>query len=450
LSQFPTRHGRTRRRLTAVAAVLTAAVCGGIAVTAFGGPRGPDGGAASQTSTVGSAPTGGAVSLADGITATQAKLRTQPKNWLAWSDLGNAYVQQGRITADPTYYPKARTALDRSLALNSRDNYMAMTGMASLAAAQHDFSGSLRWAKRAVRVNPAGSASYAVMADALNELGRYDEAQRALQKAVDLKPGVSTFTRVSYVRELRGDVAGAVAAMQMASRDAFSPSDKAFATYFLGMLWFNSGNLDAAGRAFDEGLRADPSYAALHAGRARVAAAEGRSGAAIADYTAAVGRLPLPEYLVEFGDYLTSLGRHAEAQRQYDLVAVEVRLFRANGVNSDLDIALFQAQHGNAAAAVAAGRAEWNRRHSIIVADALGWALHMAGEDKSALRYARFATSLGYRNALYYFHRGMIEKGLGDRSAARSHLRLALKINPYFSPLWAPQARKALAAMGTR
>lgn len=436
-------------RLAALAVALLVVLITVAAMTAFAGraPRGADGSAGSAESA--DAPTGGTVSLSQGIAATQAKLRKSPENWLAWSDLGNAYVQQGRITADPTYYPKAQAALTRSMRLNSTDNYVAMTGLASLAAARHDFGGSLRWARKAAAINPAGSGIYAVMTDALNELGRYDEAQRALQRAVDLKPGVSTFTRVSYVRELRGDVRGAVEAMNRARKDAFSPADQAFASYYLGSLYFNSGRLDDAARSFADGLRADPTYAALYAGRARVEAARGKTSAAVADYTTAVSRFPSPEFVVEFGDYLTSLGRSAQAAQQYDLVAVEDRLFRANGVNADLDVAMFQAEHGHAAIAVAAGRAEWQRRHSIVVADALGWALHMAGKDREALHYATFATSLGYRNALYYFHRGMISARLGSRAAARSDLRRALAINPHFSPLKAPLARRTLAALGT-
>jgi hypothetical protein len=38
----------------------------------------------------------------------------------------------------------------------------------------------------------------------------------------------------------------------------------------------------------------------------------------------------------------------------------------------------------------------------------------------------------------------MIERCLGDREASRNTLGRALALNPYFSILWAPVARKAL------
>jgi tetratricopeptide (TPR) repeat protein len=235
--------------------------------------------------------------------------------------------------------------------------------------------------------------------------------------------------------------------MGQALEAATNPQDIAFCEYYLGELAFGSGDLMRAQKAYADGLKAMPNSAMLMAGRARVEAARGDVVAAVRDYTAAVQLLPLPQYAVEFGDYLMSLRRTAEAARQYDLVGIEERLFRANGVNGDLDLTLFAAEHGQARAAVAAGRAEWSRRHSIIVADAYGWALHKAGDDRAALRYATFATSLGLRNATYYFHKGVIEHALGSRSAAHADLEHALRLNPYFSPLYAPQARALLRSV---
>ncbi|WP_373304404.1 tetratricopeptide repeat protein, partial [Streptomyces anandii] len=97
-------------------------------------------------------------------------------------------------------------------------------------------------------------------------------------------------------------------------------------------------------------------------------------------------------------------------------------------------------------------RAEWRRQPGIPVADALGWALHRAGQDEEALKFATAAMDStkggGVRDALYAFHRGVIEQGLDRTGAARRHLEEALRTNPYFSPLWAPQAQAALDALG--
>lgn len=52
------------------------------------------------------------------------------------------------------------------------------------------------------------------------------------------------------------------------------------------------------------------------------------------------------------------------------------------------------------------------------------------------------------RSALYVFHRGVVEKELGRYGPARRHLGEALTINPYFSPLRVPEAKRALAELG--
>jgi lipoprotein NlpI len=54
---------------------------------------------------------------------------------------------------------------------------------------------------------------------------------------------------------------------------------------------------------------------------------------------------------------------------------------------------------------------------------------------------------LGTRSALFAFHRGMIERALGMRAAARSDLRRALSINPHFSLLWAPRVPAFVEAL---
>ncbi len=65
-------------------------------------------------------------------------------------------------------------------------------------------------------LNPYDADAYGVIGDALVELGRYDEAFEAFQTMVDTKPELASYARVSYARELLGDVVGAIDAMRQA------------------------------------------------------------------------------------------------------------------------------------------------------------------------------------------------------------------------------------------
>ena len=382
------------------------------------------------------------------ITALQERLRRLPGDWSAWADLGGAYVRQAQATADPSYYAKAEGAFERSLKESPDGNAAAVAGQAALAAARHDFARALRLADEALAVNAFDSSALGVKVDALIELGRYDEAFDTLQRMVDLKPGVPSYTRVSYAFELRGDVAGARAGLERALTAAATPADAAFALRYLGELVFSQGDLDTAAARFAEGARRDPTYVPLIAGSARVAAARGDLDAALSAFATVVERLPEPGYVMEYADLLEAAGRPEEAARQHAVVGATAALFRSQGADVDLELALYDADHGRAPEALAAAEAAYDKRRSVHVEDAYAWALHRAGRSAEALPHAQAAARLGTRSALFAYHRGMIEKELGMDEAARASLQRALDINPHFSPLQAPHARAALAELG--
>ena len=76
--------------------------------------------------------------------------------------------------------------------------------------------GALSLSQRARALAPDALAAFPVQVDALVELGRYDAAERALQDFVDRKPNLAAYARVSYLRELHGDLDGAADAMRAA------------------------------------------------------------------------------------------------------------------------------------------------------------------------------------------------------------------------------------------
>jgi tetratricopeptide (TPR) repeat protein len=290
---------------------------------------------------------------------------------------------------------------------------------------------------------------YGVMGDALVELGRYDEAFSTIQTMVDTTPDLSSYARAAYARELQGDVDGAEQIMQLALQAAPTLVDSAWVLNQLGDLAFNRGDLAAARERYRRALAADPSFVPPAAGLARVDAAEGHDDRAIEGYVDVVARYPSPEYVVALIDLYTVTGRTEDAGREIDLLHAEEQLFQANGVNVDLEVALFSADHGlDLADGLGAARTEWSRRQSIQVADALAWQLHANGRDREALGYANKALALGTRNASFHYHRAVIEEALGRRDAARADLAAALDINPSFSTLWSGHAAEQFAALG--
>ncbi|WP_328745927.1 tetratricopeptide repeat protein [Streptomyces sp. NBC_00285] len=431
-------------QLAGCAALLAVALTGGS--IAFGALR--DGGTATVASSS-SAVSPGLMAAGDldaSIRALQAHLRSQPKDFGGWAGLGLAYVEQARTKGDPSRYRQAQQVLKKSLKL-SAGNEQALTGLAALAAARHDFKDALAYADRTLKENPYSERALSSRIDALVELGRYDEASKAADLADELRPGIPVFTRYAYVHELRGDVRTARSVLEQALSTASTPGDIAYVAGALGQLAWNQGDYKTALTDYARALAADDTYLPALEGRARAQAASGDRAAAIKGMEDVVARYPLPGPLVELGELYEDRGGDgdkAKAQDQYALVDAWIALARANGVNADLDTALAAADHGDKASALKAARAEWARRHTVHTADALAWALHVNGRDKEALPYTRQATATGYRNASFLYHRGIIELAAGDRKEGRSHLASALKLNPGFSPLGAREARKAL------
>ncbi|SEQ52511.1 tetratricopeptide repeat protein [Lentzea albida] len=390
---------------------------------------------------------GAAVARSDvqrAISAAQERLRRVPGDAATWASLGSAYVEQARITGDPTYYGKAQGALETSLRHKPDGNGPAHMGLGALANARHDFAAARDQAELARAALPDTAEVYGVLADALTQLGKSDEARAAVQRMLDLEPGVPAFTRAAYDFEQRGDVDAARQALTRALDASSSPSDTLFCRYRLGELAFDNGDLDEASSQYEQGLLVDPLDPALLQGRAKIAAARGDLGTAITGYAEIVARVPSPQYLHEYALLLRASGRTDDAARQFDLLAQQERLLAAAGSIDDLAASVVAADRGDSATSLAAAEREWNRRQHPLVADALAWALHLTGRDAEALPFAERAAATGWRNATFAYHRGMILRALGRTAEARSALDSAVRTNPHFSPVDGPAARAAL------
>ena len=359
----------------------------------------------------------------------------------------DAELQKVRETGDPSRYLRAEQALRKAEGLAPRDPEVAV-GLGTLALARHDFRAALRHGQAARRLGPGLVRPYAVLVDAQVELGRYAEAGRSLQRMVDLKPNLPSYTRVSYFRELQGDLPGAVEAMRLAiSAGGGASENVAFAQALLGGLEFERGRLPAARAAYATALRSFARYIPAEAGLARVDAAEGRFPAALKRLSGVVDRLPLPEHVIALGETQLAAGQAAAARETFALVDAQRRLLAANRVNTDVEIALFEADHGDRERGVRFARSAWRMAPSFRSADALAWALTRAGRPGEGLRYAQRAVRQGTRDPVTLTHAGLTARAAGDRSAARRFLRRALELNPRFSPLWAPRARSALRSV---
>lgn len=429
---------RPARLALSAAAVLTLAVGLVTVGGALGAPEDP------VTPTTSRDP--GLAVRPDPLTALQQDTERVPRDPERWSALGLAYVQQARLTADPSWYDRAEQALERSLELRPQQNSPALTGQAALASGRHQFQDALTLIEESLSFNDFSSTAYGVKVDALTELGRYDDALAAAERMEQLRPGADSYARLSYAYELRGDLRTARVALERA-RDIAQPGpDTAFAELYLGELALAQGDLDAADRAYAAALDDDPDQVAARAGQARVLAARGLTDAALAAYREVTDRLPQPSYLVQRGELLESLGRTAEAEEQYAVVRVLQQSFADSGSDVDAELALFEADHGDPATALRLAAAAYeDRPETITVQEAYAWSLHASGRDAEALPIAQAALRLGTRTPELVARVGLVEAAAGHPGAV-DHLTQALE-SPALSPLLAERARTVLAGL---
>lgn len=391
---------------------------------------------------------GASLSLDELMMQMQQRIERNDRDHDAYAQLGLLLLQQVRSSGDAAAYARADQALNAALALEPKQ-VDALVGKGMLALALHDFRGGLEWAEQARAVNPLRPDILGIMTDAHVELGQYEEAVTVLQAMMDMRPNLASYSRTAYVRELYGDVDGAIEAMQLAAEMGV-PGDEPtlWTTVQLGNLYFNRGDLVMAEQSYQAALSYSPNYVYALAGMARVWAAQGRVEDAIAQYREVLARLPLPEFAIALGELLEATGDMAGAQEQYEVVELVQTLNEAAGMNVDLEMALFNADHGrDKAAALAQAEAAYAERQTVYTADVLAWALYQNGRFDEAHAYMDEALRLGTQDARLYYHAGMIALAQGDKTSTRQSLERALAINPHFSPLYAPLAMDALATL---
>jgi tetratricopeptide (TPR) repeat protein len=357
--------------------------------------------------------------------------------------VGFRELDAARRTGEPTHYGRAEQTLREALAGDGQDAE-ALVGLASLANSRHRFGEGLRLARQARRLAPDTAVVDAVLGDSLVELGRYDEAFAVFDRLAARKPGLTAYSRVSYARELLGRQAQAIEAMWLAVDTAGDSGEPAaWSRTQLGKLYFSQGRLRAAAAQYRAALELQPGYVQALDALAHVEAARGRLRVATSLERQAVEQTPLPQYAGFLGDLYRLQRRPRQADEQYRLVAAVDRLFAANGVATDLELSLFNVDHGfRLRESVARARRALAERPSIEAEGVLAWALARTGRCGEALRHSRRALRLGTLDAPKFFQRGMIERCLGRRAESQRWFRRALRTNPYFSPVWVPVARR--------
>jgi tetratricopeptide (TPR) repeat protein len=178
-------------------------------------------------------------------------LLANPKDLESALKLVYVFVNEARITGEHGhYYPAALKMCDFILEEASQAKDLKFRTLAAKAGVQlslHDFKNALNTGTEAMKLNPYNAQNYGVLVDANVELGHYDEAVKMADKMVSIRPDLRSYARVSYLREIHGDVIGAIEAMHLAVDAGFPGQEQTcWARLTLGNLYKQYGQLDEA------------------------------------------------------------------------------------------------------------------------------------------------------------------------------------------------------------
>jgi tetratricopeptide (TPR) repeat protein len=317
------------------------------------------------------------------------------------NDLALAYARRARETADPTFYDRAQEALRRSFELEP-ENLGGRKVLVWVLLGKHEFQQALEAASALWRLAPDDLWVSGLLVDAHVELGNYEEAERAAQWMLDLRPGnVPGLTRAAYLRELFGDLDGAREFMHAAyarTRPA-EIEDRAWLLTQVGHLHRLAGDPGLAAGALANALQIFPDYHYALAELARVRADEGRHAEAAALRERHVQIAPHPENRFHLGQELQRAGRVEEAARAFAAFEAEAIREQDRADNANRELVFYYADHaGRPAEALRVARHEAARRHDVHTLDALAWALFVNGEVEAAREQMNAVLAVGLRD----------------------------------------------------
>jgi tetratricopeptide (TPR) repeat protein len=382
------------------------------------------------------------------IAAAKAWIERSPESYQAENALALALARRARETSDPKYYEDAEEALKASFRL-SPDNFEGARLRAWILLGKHDFKGALEAASALNRRAPDDLVTYALLVDAHVELGNYTEAEKAGQWLLDLRPGnVAGLTRGAYLREIFGDVEGALEWMLLALEQTHfnEVEDRAWLEVQMAHLELSRGRLEAAEghavRALE--LFADYHYALFELAKVRMG--QGRHDEAVSLLRLRYEKAPHPENLYELASAVAAAGGREEADSLFAKFEADALREAEGPDNANRELVFYYTDHASRPdTALAVAEKETARRGDVFTRDAHAWALHKSGRSQRAREQIESALETGIRDARMLYHAGAICAGLGDRDAALRYGKDSLAVNPH-SPV-AAKARELVEAL---
>ncbi len=351
--------------------------------------------------------------VAAAIVKLQAVLKDKPQDLKRLEQLGQLWISEARVTHDERGYQLAELCA-RLMELEAPKQPQALLLRGHALLAMHRFHDAEEIARQLL-LKRQGMLDHALLADALMEQGLVEESLPAYQAMIDAKPCLPSYSRISHVRWLRGDIVGAIEMMEqaVACGSYRDPEPMAWCSARLAFLLWQKGDAEAAMPAAQRALEILPECPQALLVIGRIQLSKNNTKDAVEALEKAAKLSPLPEILWALSDAHRAANEPAKAD-------ATLALLRSTGEAGDpRSFALYLTTQGiDTERALDLAKAEMQTRRDVFSWDALAWAQQAAGSNVAALISVRKAMAEGTREARLYLHAGIIAHQAGDAQAS--------------------------------
>jgi tetratricopeptide (TPR) repeat protein len=375
------------------------------------------------------------------ISQLQQRIRDGRNTELWLERLGWVFVTKARESFDPGFYKLAEQC---ALSIEKRNpqSHEAMLLRAHALQNLHRFKESEMLARRLVQQRGL-SFDYGLLGDALMEQGKVNDAVEAYQRMMNLKPDLHAYARAAHVRWLKGDLAGAIEAMELAvgAAGAQDAEPAAWVNTRLAFYQFQAGRFQEAEQRCAFALSFQNNYPPALLLQGKMLLARNRFGEAVNILQNAAKLNPLPEYQWTLAEALRAAGRENEASR------IEAQLRKHGATNDPRTLALFLATRCEfPETALQLAQAELNSRSDVFTHDALAWSLAAAGNLTEAHSEMQCALAEGTEDGRLFFHAAVIASKTGHAADADRWLRKANELSHLLLPSERNELQNAAAS----
>jgi tetratricopeptide (TPR) repeat protein len=351
--------------------------------------------------------------------------------------LAALYIQEGRTTGNFKYYNAAATKLVNDVLVTDAKNFEALTFKATILLSQHQFEEANKIAEQVRQLYPQNAYVYGLIVDANVELGNYEMALEAADKMISIRPDIRSYSRIAYLREIHGDIQGAIEAMTLAV-DAGAPGDEntEWCRVQMAKLYKQIGKVKEAEMNYTIATENRENYPYALAGLAGIAAQEKKYTKALALYMKADSLIPDHTFKEGMAEVYNLMNEPAKAKSIANDILTYMKQFSGDnskemGQNEDHEMAHAYMGVGNYKKALEYALAEYKRRPANIeVNETVAIVYYKLGDYEKALAYLERALTTNCKNPELLCNAGLIYAKAGKTKEAKTFLETVLKNNP--------------------